>query len=200
MHFDAILPAGGRARRLGGAAKPLLRVAGVSLLERALLAAGSARHIVVVGPENLPIPPGAHQVREDPPFGGPAAAVAAGLDLLRQLGDPAPWLLVLAADQPAAELLVPPLLAAAGAGPAGVQAWIGTDAGGRRQLLTALYATDPLSAAVRRLRKRSPRAGLAGRPFRELIAGLVVREVTLPAAAAGDIDTWADATHWGAIP
>jgi len=198
MTFDAILPAGGRARRMGGVAKPLLRVAGVSLLQRALLAARAARHIVVVGPDDLPVPPGAHRVREDPPFGGPAAAVAAGLDVLQQLGDPARWLLVLAADQPAAELLVPPLLAAAGpaAGPAGVQALIGTDARGRWQLLTALYATGPLSAAVRRLRKRP--AGLACTPFRELVAGLVVQEVPPPRAAAGDIDTWADATRWGA--
>ncbi len=196
MCVDAILPAGGRASRMGGVNKPLLQVDGISLLQRALLAARPARRVVVVGPADLPVPRGTHRVREDPPFGGPAAAVAAGLDLLRQLGDPAPWLLVLAADQPAAELLVPPLLAAAGglADGSEVQALIGIDSGGRRQLLTAMYATGPLAAAVR----RELPDGLAGMPFRELIAGLAVRDVPLPPAAAGDIDTWADATRWGA--
>lgn len=81
--IDAIILAGGRAGRLGGASKPDLVVGGRRLLETAIEAARSAgcRSIVVVGPPSLEAP-GCLVVREDPPFGGPVAGLAAGLAAL----------------------------------------------------------------------------------------------------------------------
>lgn len=198
MTFDAIVLAGGRASRMGGIDKPLLRIDGTSLLARAIAAVAAARQVVVVGPDTLPVPAPAQRVQEDPPYGGPAAAIAAGLNVLRHNDDPPPWTLVLAADQPAVAELVAMLvavpIAAAPDSPAGTDALIPVDASGRRQLLAARYATEPLRAAVDRAVRVT---GLTGLSVQRLIAGLAVVEIPLPDAAAGDVDTWADATRWG---
>ncbi|MDQ2846890.1 MAG: NTP transferase domain-containing protein [Actinomycetota bacterium] len=214
MVFDAIVLAGGRATRMGGIVKPLVRVAGVTLLDTAIGAAADAETLVVVGPAELPVPQRVQLVREDPPFGGPAAALAEGLKLLRR-SNPAPWVLVLAADQPAAGVAVPALLAAAGTG-GSADAVIGIDRAGRRQLLTALYRSAALTTAVRAAEWSA--AGIAGLSMHRLIAGLSTVEIALPdgtlpdtplpdtstgdAAPADvnsiDIDTWEDAARWGA--
>lgn len=205
MTFDAIVPAGGRACRLGGIAKPLMTIDGVTLLDLALRAAAGARHIVVVGPPGLPIPPGVTLAREDPPFGGPAAAVAAGMANLPV--EPAAWVLLLAADLPRASELVAGLIAAAPAvdpdrpdpevGPnaaAGADALVGVDDGGRRQWLAGLYRTSALAAAIRRAGPDT----LAGLSMRRLLAGLTVTDVRLPEWASGDVDTPDDAARWKA--
>jgi molybdenum cofactor guanylyltransferase len=97
-HLAAVVLAGGAARRMGGVAKPAVRVAGVTLLTRALAAASQARPRIVVGPpELLPLlPGGVHLLREKPPGGGPVAAAAAGLALLSGHGPVA----LLASDLP----------------------------------------------------------------------------------------------------
>ncbi|PBO19632.1 molybdenum cofactor guanylyltransferase, partial [Streptomyces albidoflavus] len=46
--FDAVVLAGGGARRLGGVDKPGLRVGGRALIDRVLAACGQARMTVVV--------------------------------------------------------------------------------------------------------------------------------------------------------
>jgi molybdopterin-guanine dinucleotide biosynthesis protein A len=84
VSFAAIVLAGGRARRMGGAFKPLLAVGGVPMLHRVLgaLREAGADPIVVVGPSELDIHIGwAWRTQEEPPEGGPVAAVAAGLAL-----------------------------------------------------------------------------------------------------------------------
>src|ERR1043165_8927000 len=48
--FDAIVLAGGGARRLGGVDKPGLEFGGVSMLDRVLEACADAASIAVVGP------------------------------------------------------------------------------------------------------------------------------------------------------
>ncbi|GAB3162627.1 hypothetical protein GCM10027059_15680 [Myceligenerans halotolerans] len=87
--YDAIVLAGGRASRLGGATKPGLLSGGVPLLHLALDAAQGARRIAVVGPDDLagviaahPAAPRTVLTREDPPFGGPVAGIAAAFDAL----------------------------------------------------------------------------------------------------------------------
>lgn len=209
MVFDAIVLAGGRATRMGGIVKPLLRVAGVTLLDTAIAAAAGAGTLVVVGPVDLPVPQRVQLVREDPPFGGPAAALAEGLKLLRR-SNPAPWVLVLAADQPAVGVAVPMLLAAADAA-GSTDAVIGIDLAGRRQLLTALYRSVALTTAVRIAEQSA--AGVTGIPMHRLIAELSTVEIMLPDATAPntttgdatrgdaksvDVDTWEDAARWGA--
>ncbi|MEV4579027.1 NTP transferase domain-containing protein [Nonomuraea jabiensis] len=91
--FDAVILAGGEARRLGGADKPGLTVGGRSLVEHVVAAVADARTTIVVGPER-PIPAVVF-VREDPPRSGPVPALAAGLNEVT-----APWVVLLAGDLP----------------------------------------------------------------------------------------------------
>lgn len=95
--FDAVVLAGGRGTRLGGADKPGLVVGGQTLLSAVVSAVTSAGadRIVVVGPER----PGARgpvrYAQEDPPGCGPVAALACGLEQVS-----APVVVLLAADLP----------------------------------------------------------------------------------------------------
>lgn len=102
--FDAIVLAGGAARRLGGIDKPAVTVGGVSLLHRMIDAidttVGSQR-IVVVGPHRDDLDPRILQTRESPPGSGPVAAIAAGLNALSDSADGgADVVFVAAADLP----------------------------------------------------------------------------------------------------
>jgi molybdopterin-guanine dinucleotide biosynthesis protein A len=76
--FAAVVLAGGRAARLGGQPKPQLEVGGRSMLAAVLAAVAGADPRVVVGPPQ-PVPAGVVVVREEPPRGGPVAALRAGL-------------------------------------------------------------------------------------------------------------------------
>ncbi|WP_240957281.1 DUF6457 domain-containing protein [Streptomyces chilikensis] len=77
--YDAVVLAGGAARRLGGADKPGVRVGGRALLDRVLAAcAGAGRTVVVADPRPTARP--VRWAREEPPGGGPLAALAAGLE------------------------------------------------------------------------------------------------------------------------
>ncbi|WP_153399111.1 NTP transferase domain-containing protein, partial [Ornithinicoccus halotolerans] len=117
VRHDAIVLVGGRARRLGGADKASLAVAGRTLLARALDAAGAAERTVVAGvlPAGTRCPPGptgsgpVRHVVERPPRSGPVAGISAGLAALGGDGG-ARWVLVLAVDQPGAAAVVGPLL------------------------------------------------------------------------------------------
>lgn len=194
--FDALVLAGGRASRLG-TPKPGLVVAGRPLLDHALAATAGARATVVVGPDELAAPHRYALTREDPPFGGPVAGIAAGLAALG--GDPAPWVLVLACDVPRAVEAVPLLLDAArtveGAGDAGREPREHVDAvravrGGRDQWLVGLYRRTALDAAVTRLRAAG---GVDGAPAHRLLGGLTARRVDDAAGTTLDVDTWQDA-------
>jgi molybdopterin-guanine dinucleotide biosynthesis protein A len=92
--YDAIVLAGGAARRLGGADKPALSVGGRPLLDRVLAACPDAAVTVVVGP-GRPTRRAVVPALEDPPGGGPLAALDAGLRHTT-----APTVLVLSADLP----------------------------------------------------------------------------------------------------
>lgn len=76
--YAAVVLAGGRAARLGGRAKPQLEVGGRPMLATVLAAVADAEPRVVVGPPQ-PVPAGVVVVREDPPRGGPVAALRTGL-------------------------------------------------------------------------------------------------------------------------
>ena len=79
--YTAVVLAGGRAARLGGQAKPQLEVGGRTMLDAVLAAVADAECRVVVGPVQ-PVPEDVVLVREQPPGGGPVAALRAGLDLV----------------------------------------------------------------------------------------------------------------------
>ncbi|GAB3898809.1 hypothetical protein GCM10027612_57670 [Microbispora bryophytorum subsp. camponoti] len=66
--YDAVILAGGRAERLGGADKPGALVGGLPLVERVVAAVRDARAVVVVGPPRDM--PGVLFTREDPRAAG----------------------------------------------------------------------------------------------------------------------------------
>jgi molybdenum cofactor guanylyltransferase len=92
--YSAVVLAGGRAERLGGQAKPQLRVGGRTMLGAVLDAVADARRRVVVGPVQ-DLPPDVVLTRETPPGGGPVAALRAGLEHVETAA-----VVVLAADLP----------------------------------------------------------------------------------------------------
>jgi molybdopterin-guanine dinucleotide biosynthesis protein A len=144
--FDAILLTGGAARRLGGVHKPGLVVGGRPLAARVAAAAAGARRLVVVGPapEEGSLHPRTVVTREDPPGGGPVAAVAAGLAHVA-----APQVAVLAADLPfltAAALTT--LRTALTTAPDTAAAALPVDEAERDQLLCSVWWTAGLRTAV----------------------------------------------------
>ncbi|MGH2820743.1 MAG: molybdenum cofactor guanylyltransferase, partial [Actinomycetota bacterium] len=94
MDFDAVILSGGAAGRLGGADKAELEVGGVRLLDRVLGAVPEADRVIVVGPRGS-LDRAVVWAREDPPGGGPVAALAAGVAHVR-----AGVVVVLAVDLP----------------------------------------------------------------------------------------------------
>lgn len=196
MDFEAIVLAGGRSSRLGGTPKSGLIYDGATLLERSISAAGGARRIVVVGPEPAGLPAGVLSCREDPPFAGPAAAIAAGLASLRRArmageGD-AEMVLVLACDMPRAADAVRALRESAAAGGAG--GVMASSPDGRLQPLAGFYRTAALQRAV-----DDAEAGdtLTHGSVFALLARLDVQAVTVPAGSTDDVDTWDDAAALG---
>jgi molybdopterin-guanine dinucleotide biosynthesis protein A len=137
--FDAVVLAGGAARRLGGVDKPALQVGGRSLLDRVLDAVVDASRVVVVGPARTTERP-VVWCREDPPGGGPVAALDAGLAEVRS-----DTVAVLAGDLPFLTAAVVRQLRTAVAGHDGA---LVVDEGGRDQLLLGVWDTAALRAAL----------------------------------------------------
>jgi molybdopterin-guanine dinucleotide biosynthesis protein A len=178
--FDAIVLAGGTARRLGGTPKHTLVVDGQTLLARTLAAVAGASSIVVVGDAELrPFVGDAALVREDPPLAGPAAGIGAALPHVT-----AERVIVLACDHPDVADAVEPLLAARGTDGA-----IAVDADGRRQNLTFVARTDALRHAVAR------QSTLVDLAVHRLLEPLELAEISVPAGALRDVDTWEDLGH-----
>jgi molybdopterin-guanine dinucleotide biosynthesis protein A len=180
--YTAVVLAGGRAARLGGQAKPQLEVGGRTMLATVLAAVADATRRVVVGPAQ-PVPHDVVRVREQPPGGGPVAALRAGLarvetDVVAVLAGDLPFLTAAAIAELRARLRADGVLV--------------VDDGGRDQLLLGVWRTEPLQAAV----------GRSGGPtsMRRTLSGLsvdrwhpVVPEGTPPPWL--DCDTPADLTR-----
>ncbi|MEV7632282.1 NTP transferase domain-containing protein [Microbacterium sp. NPDC089318] len=185
--LGAILLVGGRSTRLGGGFKPMLDVGGQTLLARVVTAARDAgcAPIIAVGPDLDPTAP-VRWMQEDPPFSGPAAAIAAALTAVDdQADDPAPeWMLVLAGDLPHADAVVT-RLATALASEAG-QA-VAFTAGGRPQWLAGAYRTDALREAVHGFGR-----AIAGASCRALLGGLEIAWLADDDGITADVDTPAD--------
>ncbi|MFA7761453.1 NTP transferase domain-containing protein [Streptomyces sp. NPDC048723] len=180
MSYDAIVLAGGAARRLGGADKPALSVGGRALLDRVLDACPDARTTVVVGGRRATARP-VHWTREDPPGGGPVAALDAGLRRTT-----AELVLVLSADLPFLDReTVRALLDAPGADGAMLR-----DPDGRDQPLVAAYRAEPLRREIALL--AAEHGTLTGLPLRALTAELDLARVTSRPLASFDCDTWDD--------
>jgi molybdopterin-guanine dinucleotide biosynthesis protein A len=179
--FDAIVLAGGAATRLGGAGKPAIEVGGGTLLDRTLAAVSAARRIVVVGPPR-PVTDGVRAgqliwCREQPPGGGPVAAIAAGFDRTN-----ADTVVVLAVDLPWIAPAVPRLLAALREANVAVL----VDGSGRQSYLAAAWRRTALGSAL------AASGGAAGVAARRLFDGMEIIEVPDSAGWAEDCDTWSD--------
>jgi molybdopterin-guanine dinucleotide biosynthesis protein A len=166
--WSAIVLTGGASRRLGRD-KATAELGGRRLIDRLLGDLPEDLPVVVVGPD----PQAARRIvvtREDPPGGGPAAGIAAGL-----LHVTTPFVAVLATDMPfaVAELLRLPTPRRDALVPR---------AGGHPQPLCAVYRTPALRAA-------RPAAGMS---MRQVLARLEVDHIDLPEAAFADVDTAAD--------
>ncbi|WP_181373665.1 DUF6457 domain-containing protein [Microbacterium sp. HMWF026] len=175
---DAILLAGGRASRVGGAVKPLFEVGGATLLSAAVTAVrrAGARRVVVVAP----VLDGALDVtwvREDPPFGGPVAAIVAALPEVD-----ADDLYILACDTVAPAEVMSRLAAPLAPGVDGVCL-----DDGRRQGLMGRYR----AAAVREVASALPAAGRDA-SMHALLGGLEIASITVDADLTRDVDTWDD--------
>ncbi|GAB2517932.1 molybdenum cofactor guanylyltransferase [Paramicrobacterium agarici] len=216
----AIILAGGRASRLGGTDKASVDVGGRMLLEHVLAAVAGCAPIIVVGPPHLAqtaLRP--HRdvtlVREDPPFTGPVAAIAAALDALpdtallpreesaeprtnsadsppgtssfsgRDAGPSETWLL--ACDLPRASDIVTQLIAPI---PPDADAVALVDADGRAQWLAGRYRVPALRSAVGTVPQ------LSGASMRQLLSSIRLHLVPDRLGASCDLDTWAAINHY----
>jgi molybdopterin-guanine dinucleotide biosynthesis protein A len=178
VELGGIVLTGGSAVRFQGADKASIELAGLTLLEHVLGALADVPEIVVVGDEVITSRPVGF-VREDPPQGGPAAGLLAGL-----AGFPrTPRLVaVLAVDMPlvTTATISRMLLSTADDGACLV------DGDGRRQYLCAIYRSEALVRASPSLEEQH------GLSMRRLVAGLTLAEVPALAWEARDVDTWED--------
>lgn len=169
---------GGSAVRFQGADKASIEIAGVTLLEHVLGALAEVPEVVVVGDEVITSRPVGF-VREDPPGGGPAAGLLAGLDAFPS---PPRLVVVLAVDMPlVTTATVRRLMLSADDDGA-----LLVDEDGRGQYLCAIYRAEALRAAAPPLEDRH------GLPMRRLLSDLRLAEVPALAWEARDVDTWED--------
>jgi molybdopterin-guanine dinucleotide biosynthesis protein A len=173
--WQAVLLAGGRGSRLGGRHKPAITVAGRTLLDRALAAVAGADRVVVVGPTE-PTERPVRWTREEPPGGGPVAALAAGLVEID-----AAEVAVLATDLAGITVATIDRLRAALAVRDGA---VLCDATGRKQWLIGLWRTEKLRAAL----PGEP----AGVSLFSVLSALDVVEVPELPGESIDVDTPAD--------
>ena len=172
------------------------------MLERVLAAVTAVsdpgRAVVVGRPDGVPA--GFTVVADDPPDGGPAAAIGRGAAVLGSLDAPGPSpdasrseavrgvVFVLAADLPfitGSDLLA--LETERRRHDADVA--MAVDRDGHRQPLCAVWRHEALIAAVV---GRRDAAGLHGRPVRVLLEGLRVHEVADTVGFSTDVDTPGD--------
>ncbi|MDP9385286.1 MAG: NTP transferase domain-containing protein [Actinomycetota bacterium] len=180
--YDAIVLAGGRSSRLCGGDKTAVRIGGAAILDRVLTALAGAATTLVVGPPRE-VSRAVTWVREDPPYAGPAYAVAAALPLVTRA-----TVVVVAGDLP---FLTPPAVDALVDALARGQAdgALAHDDRGEPQLLCGAWRAGALRRAVAEV------AVVPGTSMRALLAPLSAEPVVLPAAGAPawfDCDTAED--------
>lgn len=181
--LGGIVLTGGSAARLQGVDKASIEVVGVTLLERVLGALTEVPVVVVVGGPVLTSRP-VTNVREDPPDGGPAAGVLAGVS---GFASPPRLVVVLAVDLPLVTPATVRRLVASAEVPGGeCDGALLVDGNGRRQYLCAVYRTDALLASA------PPPVEHHGLAVRTLVGRLRLREVRALGGEAQDVDTWAD--------
>lgn len=184
MQLAAVILAGGRGERLGGAVKGALRVGGSTLLQRTTAALAPEPQLVIVAggarsAAELGLGPRHHLVADLPAdYAGPLAGLAAAVDWLLQQPRPPPLLLSLAVDTPFAPPdLVPRLMAALPPERAAVIAGYG----GQDYPTNGLWRLSALALLPAALA-----AGTAPRSLRRLAADLGAGRCVWPPQPDGD--------------
>lgn len=183
--IDVIILAGGRGSRMGGVDKARVVVDGERLIDILLDEVSlidGLMQVVVVTTRGLEVRPGVKVVAEDPPFSGPVAAIAAGVDALRDHA--ARRTAILAVDAPESATLVPALSAAL-TSPYAAAAVEG-------QPLCAVWDTAALHEALRCLGSVTDRAA------RSLFDGVAVATVEGDGAER-DYDTLTELAEYGDV-
>ena len=176
--FDAIVLAGGAARRFGSD-KLVAQIDEVSVLDHCLDAVAQANRRVVVGPKRDTAAP-VLWTREDPPGTGPVLAIEAGLALTE-----ADWVVVVAGDMPSLGSTIDDLLHCALASPQ-TEAVVAVDTTGHPQPLTAVWRRTALHEAVAGVLASDRRAAKA------LLDHVNATFVPIDDASLADIDTPGD--------
>ena len=180
--YNAIVLAGGAARRMGGIDKATVKIGGRTLLERALEAVSGAEQIVCVGPPRETSTP-VIWAQEHPAGGGPVPAIDAGLRHVTSR-----TVVVLGVDTPfVTGDVVDQLVEARGTKDAAV-----VQDNEKVQPLIGAYATGPLRSRLKYLRE------LDGVPMMRVIEGMSCHVIDIPHVAF-DCDTWDDverAARW----
>lgn len=191
LSLTALVVSGGKATRLGGITKTALTVDGVPLIKRALTAVRDVSPhcpaVVVGDTEGLDDLGHVTHLRENPPFSGPAAAIAAGVEHVTT-----EFVAVLAADLPLIDAhTVRALIDAVGESDCAVpDCAVAVDPAGRAQYLTAVWRTRALAEVT-------SAAEVAHQPARTLYDRCEWVPVHLEQATTADIDTFADAQRFG---
>lgn len=176
--MGAVVLSGGSAVRLQGADKASIEVGGATLLEHALAALAEVPDVVVVGPE-VPTSRPVTWTREDPPGGGPAAGLLAGL---RAFPRTPRLVAVLAVDMPLVTTATMRRLMLS----TGRDGALLVDERGKRQPLCAVYLGASLVAAAPRPEKQP------GMSMKKLLRHLELAEVDAMVGEARDLDSWDD--------
>jgi molybdopterin-guanine dinucleotide biosynthesis protein A len=172
----AIVLAGGAGRRFTGGDKLAATVHGVPLLDRVLAAVNACRPRVLVGPSRPGLPGDVLVVREDPPGGGPVAAIAAGLAAVGGSG----LVVVVAGDLPfLTDGAIRDLHEAVGE----LDGAVFVDGQGRRQYLCGVYHVGAVQKMLGHL------GDPAGQSMRALVSELRVGEVRSP---TDGVPPWVD--------
>lgn len=182
IRIGAVILTGGTAVRLSGADKASIELGGLTLLEHALGAMLDVDEVVVVG-EPVPTTRPVNFVREDPPGGGPAAGLLAGLGCFARRPD---VVAVLAVDMPlVTSSTIRRLLEAVRSG-VEVDGAALVDERQKLQYLCAVYSVDSLN------RVRPSYEEEHGLSMRSLVGGLRLQQVPAFGPEARDVDTWSD--------
>lgn len=172
MDLSIVILTGGTSRRMG-TDKASMRLGSRSMLEHALAQIPSSTSVVVVGEDFSPRPDHVLVVREDPPLGGPVAALGAALPKITttKVG-------LVAVDMPFGPQIVHSLASQL---TDEFDAVVPIDTQGFHQGLAAVYSSNAL--------RRALSAFSAGASMKSLLATLNIFTIPLSDELLIDLDT-----------